>query len=43
MEEKGLRVGDIIHAETPHGTRTFIMCYVDRVINQPFYARMFFN
>jgi len=45
IREKGLFDGDSIHAEIPHGTKTFILCYVDRACPTmiPFYARMFFN
>lgn len=45
MQEKGLKLGDAVHCEIPHGTKTFIVCYVDRAVpgTQSGYARMFFN
>jgi len=45
IEKYDLKKDDQIHAEIVAGTRTFILCYVDRPVPnaQPFYARMFFN
>lgn len=45
IEEKNLESGDRVHAEIPHRTKTFILCYVERDCRmlKPFHAVMFLN